>query len=92
MQGRIEALVAAMARHAASPGVQDQAARALLNLANDAENKRKIAAHEVVHALEQLLIFVPSQSHKHTHTHTRARARRGRGRPCGAPWRPLTPR
>ena len=43
-QGGIEALVAAMGRHAESPGVQEHAARALCNFAADAENQRKIGA------------------------------------------------
>ncbi len=89
-QGGIEALVAAMGRHAESPGVQAgeartpfvaKAALALSRLAyNNPENQRKIGAqvanaHEYICALPEENVAIGNR--KHTHTHTR----RGGSRP-----------
>jgi hypothetical protein len=58
-----------MGRHVESPGVQETAATALCNLAQDLENLRKIGA-QVVHIHEHTRIYVPLQSQTHTHTYT----------------------
>ena len=58
-QGGIKALVTAMGRHAASPGVQEKTAFALRNLAVDAENRSKIGA-QVVHTHGHMQICVSS--------------------------------
>jgi hypothetical protein len=75
-QGGIEVLVAAMGRHAESPGVQEQAAGALRNLAgNHPENQRKIGAqvanaHEHTCALPEENVAIGNRKHTHSHTHS----------------------
>jgi hypothetical protein len=79
-KGGIEALVAAMGRHAESRGVQEEAAFALGHLAyNHPENQRKIGA-QVANAYEYICEKKrrnlqerrnrQSQTHTLTHTHT----------------------
>jgi hypothetical protein len=71
IQGGITALVTAMGRHAASPGVQEQAAFALRNLAVDAENQSKIGAQvELTHGHMRICVSSQSRARTHTHTHT----------------------
>jgi hypothetical protein len=77
-QGGIEALVTAMGRHAESPDVQKNAAKALRNLAyTHPENKRKIGAqvanaHEYICALPEENVAIGNRKHTHslscTHT------------------------
>jgi hypothetical protein len=67
-QGGIEALVTAMGRHAESPGVQEQAAKALYNLAADVESICKIGAqvanaHEYICALPQENVATSNRSY-----------------------------
>jgi hypothetical protein len=75
-QGGIEALVAAMGRHAESPGVQAGEARTLGNLANNnPENQRKIGAqvanaNEYICALPEKNVAIGNRKHTHTHTHS----------------------
>jgi hypothetical protein len=59
-------LVTAMGRHPANVGLQENAAAALSNLAQDLENKHKIGA-QVVHM--RIYVLLQSQTHTHTHTH-----------------------
>jgi hypothetical protein len=91
IQGGIEALVAAMGRHAESPGVQEKAARALRNLAAKLpENKRKIGAqvanaHEYTCALPNENVAIGNRKHTLAHTLTHTGGYRGPGRGDGPP-------
>ncbi len=75
----------AMGRHAESPGVQEEAAGALGNIAaNHPENQRKIGAqvanaHEYICALPEENDAIGNRKHTHTRTHTHTGGDRGLG-------------
>ena len=63
-----------MGRHAESPGVQEQAAMALCNIATDPENRGKVGA-QVANAHEYICVLPDKKCRNwQSQTHTRARA------------------
>ena len=75
-QGGVEALVAAMGRHAESPGAQEAAAGALRSIAtNHPENQCKIGAqvdnaHEYICFLPEEDVAIGNQKHSLSHTNS----------------------
>jgi hypothetical protein len=91
-QRDVASIVNGMLKFSDDEAVQEQAARALFNLADDDENRGKIGAqvanaHEHICALPEENVAIGNCKHTHSHTHTHTGGDRCPGGGDGPPRR-----